>query len=122
MSFPIPVFGLTGGVASGKSTVSKMFADAGIPVIDADKLARQVFDQPDIQETILGWFGTVDRRKIREIIFADKNAKVDLESIIHPVVHQLAAQRIEELAGKGYKAAIYDAALLVESGYDQKLA
>ena len=85
--------GLTGGIASGKSTVAKMFADLGVPVIDTDIIAREVVQQgePALEE-IRGRFGeqvidssgNLDRPALRKLIFSDTDARLDLETILHP--------------------------------------
>lgn len=84
---------LTGGIASGKSTVADMFADLGVPIIDTDIIAREVVEvgQPALEE-IRGRFGegvfdatgNLDRRALRALIFADDGARSDLEEILHP--------------------------------------
>ncbi len=89
--------GLTGGIASGKSTVSKLFSDLGITIIDADKIARDLVEinQPCYHQ-VVSRFGTdillanrqLDRQKLRDIIFKDKTAKQDLETILHPSIRQ----------------------------------
>lgn len=89
--------GLTGGIASGKSTVSRLFADLGITIIDADKIARDLVDinQP-CYDQIVSRFGAdivlanqqLDRQKLRHLIFHDQNAKEDLEAILHPVIRR----------------------------------
>ncbi len=85
--------GLTGGIASGKSTVANMFADLGITVVDTDVIARQLVepDQPALQEIIarfgqhiLDSSGRLDRAGLRKLIFADQQTRRDLEAILHP--------------------------------------
>lgn len=85
--------GLTGGIASGKTTVSNLFAELGVPVIDTDVIAREVVEpgQPAIEEirmrfgdTAIGEDGALDRSAMRKRIFADSNARADLEAILHP--------------------------------------
>jgi dephospho-CoA kinase len=86
---------LTGGIASGKSTVADLFAERGVPVIDTDVIAREVVEpgQPALAEVVaafgpdvLGADGRLDRRRLREIIFADTGARRRLESILHPAI------------------------------------
>ena len=86
---------LTGGIASGKSTVANLFADLGVPVIDTDVIAREVVEpgQPalaKIVETfgrdVLDAEGRLDRRRMRERIFADPDARRRLEGIVHPAI------------------------------------
>lgn len=97
--------GLTGGIASGKSLVSKAFSKLGVTVIDADQVARQVVEpgQPALEEIkqrfgndILDEQGRLKRRQLRQIIFADDKARADLEDITHPRIREeLARQRDE---------------------------
>lgn len=121
--FPIPVIGLTGGVASGKSTVSKLFREkAGIPVIDADQIARELskpggLAAPAIQER----FGTLDRTKLRQKIFSNPDSRHDLEAILHPLIAEESRRRIADFARAGARFAIYEAALLVETGRHREL-
>lgn len=115
--------GLTGGIASGKSTVSRIIVNSGIPVIDADQLAREVV-RPGSEgyEEVIQAFGLsavsadgeLDRKVIGEVVFRDKSKLAVLESIIHPRVRRLAEERRRELESKGYSIAIYDVPLLFE--------
>lgn len=84
---------LTGGIASGKSTVANMFSDLGITIIDTDIVAREVVEpgQPALDEIrarfggdVIDAAGRLDRRALRKRIFADVNARIDLEKILHP--------------------------------------
>jgi dephospho-CoA kinase len=85
---------LTGGIASGKSTVADLFAELGVPVIDTDVIAREVVEpgQPALAQVVetfgevLGSDGRLDRRRLRERIFADPEAKRRLEAILHPAI------------------------------------
>jgi dephospho-CoA kinase len=87
--------GLTGGIASGKSLVAGLFAEFGVPVIDADRIARTVVEpgQPGLKSLIarfgagfLAPDGSLDRRALRELIFSDSAAKRDLEGLLHPLI------------------------------------
>jgi dephospho-CoA kinase len=89
--------GLSGGIASGKSTVSKMFADMGITIIDTDVIARELMNNEDIIKQITTHFGTViftenniDRSKLRELIFNNSQAKRWLEELLHPKIRAIA--------------------------------
>jgi dephospho-CoA kinase len=123
------LFGLTGGIASGKSTVSAMFAQAAVPIIDADELARAVVEpgQPALAEIALRFPGTVgpdgrlDRAKLGARIFADATERTALGAITHPRIQALAMERTAALAERGEPAAIYDAALLIENGLHRGL-
>lgn len=115
------LFGLTGGVASGKTTVAAYFKEQGIPVIDADQVSRQIIEPGGVAEqTILKRFGTNDRRKLREIIFEDSQAKKDLEAITHPLIIKESERQIIEAAAKipsnKPRIVLYEATLLIETG------
>ncbi len=93
--------GLTGGIGSGKTTVCQLFADYSIPIIDADIIARQLVEpgQPALDK-IIKQFGpeilsddALDRKKLGRIIFADPDKKKQLESILHPAIHQQLKQQ-----------------------------
>lgn len=99
---------LTGGIASGKSVVADMFADLGIPVIDTDLIARQVVrpGQPALDEIrdrfgdkVIDAAGHLDRRTLRKLVFADDDARHDLEAILHPRIG--AETRRQALAATG---------------------
>ena len=116
--------GLTGGIASGKSTVAAILRRLGASVINADELAREVV-QPgeDAWKEILDTFGpdilhddkTLDRKKLRKIVFENPAARKELEGIIHPRVRALAEKRIRELAGAGCSVIVYEVPLLFEA-------
>ncbi|MBP1915053.1 dephospho-CoA kinase [Lederbergia galactosidilyticus] len=116
--------GLTGGIASGKSTVSQMFKERGFAIIDADVAARKVVepDQSAYRE-IVQVFGEVillpnqmlDRAKLGAIIFSDETKRQKLNSIVHPAVRkQMEIWKNEALAA-GSQTVIYDIPLLFES-------
>jgi dephospho-CoA kinase len=118
------VVGLTGGIGSGKSAVAQMFAARGVPVIDADALAREVVapggpahaDVAAAWPEVIGKDGTVDRKRLGKIVFDDPAARKRLEGFLHPRIQETAEARLAALAEKGTVLAIYEAALLVESG------
>jgi len=120
----LKVLGLTGGIGSGKSTVAKLIADLGVPVLDADVLAREVVEpgQPALAEVAATWpeaigpDGKIARGKLADIVFADPAQRLRLEAIMHPRIQALSDQRFAELAAKGHALAFYEASLLVESG------
>jgi dephospho-CoA kinase len=82
------IIGLTGGIASGKSTIAKMFQTLNVDVIDADKIAKDIYNTDEIQREILKNFKTTDRKKIKEIIFRDKSQLKIINGIIHPKVRE----------------------------------
>ena len=122
--------GLTGGIASGKSTVAEILKRQGAAIINADVLAREVVE-PDRQAwtEIVKTFGTavlqpdraLDRQKLRAIIFDDAAARKKIESIIHPQVRALAEQRIREHASAGYAVIVYEVPLLFEGNLQEWL-
>ena len=120
----IHVFGLTGGLASGKSTVGRMFRARGVAVIDADLLAREVVEKGSeglaavvaaFGEQVLAPDGTMDRARVAELVFQDPARRRTLNGILHPRIAALSAQRISELDAAGQELACYEAALLVEN-------
>ena len=103
--------GLTGGIGSGKSTVTQLFENLKVPVIDADIIAHQLvaIGQPaliQIQETfgdtILNRDGSLDRKALREIVFSEPHKKQQLEDIIHPLVYIAIQHEINQLAETPY--------------------
>ena len=114
--------GLTGGIASGKSTVARRFAELGVPVIDADEIARAVVEpgQPGLAEVlrrfgagVLAPNGGRDRRALRELIFSDSSKRRDLERILHPLIRAEMERQAQAARGPYLVMAI---PLLVESG------
>ncbi|HET9107087.1 MAG TPA: dephospho-CoA kinase [Steroidobacteraceae bacterium] len=112
--------GLTGGIASGKSTVAKFFGALGVPIIDTDQVAREVVEpgQPPLERLverfgrgILTPDGHLDRPKLREIVFSDPRARTDLEALTHPAIGS-AVQAWSAAAGGPYQILIVP--LLVE--------
>lgn len=119
------LFGLTGGIASGKSTVGARFRARGLPVIDADALAREVVEKgtPGLAEIVqtfgaevLFEDGTLDRKKLAAVVFGDDAKRRALNAIVHPKITALGLERADELRAKGHPLACYEAALLVENG------
>ena len=129
MARAFKLIGLTGNIGSGKSTVRKMFAARGVPVIDADDLAREVREpgQPAHAEIAAAWpdavtpDGRLDRKRLAEIVFADPAARKRLEAIMHPHIQTLSRARSAALAAAGHELAIYEASLLIESGRHPEL-
>ncbi|SFJ13340.1 dephospho-CoA kinase [Halobacillus dabanensis] len=118
------VIGLTGSIASGKSTVAKMFREMEIPVIDADQISKDVVEPGQAAyeeivhhfgETILQEDGRIDRKKLGQIIFADEEQRNQLNSIVHPRVRQEMINRREYYKQKQYAAVVLDIPLLYES-------
>lgn len=116
-------FGLTGGIATGKSTVTKMLREQGYSVIDADELAKKAVSKhsPGLRsivekfgESVLTVDGELDRKKLGQIVFADKNKLLQLENMVHPFVQAEVIKQKEMLIGQGYTLAFYDVPLLFE--------
>jgi dephospho-CoA kinase len=120
----LKVLGLTGGIGTGKSTVARMFVARGVPVVDADALARDVVvpGQPAHAEIAAAWPAvigadrTIDRKRLGEIVFADPAVRARLEAITHPRIQAAGTEHLAALAAAGHPLALYAAALLVESG------
>ncbi|MBC2712626.1 MAG: dephospho-CoA kinase [Desulfosarcina sp.] len=126
------IAGLTGGIASGKSTVSRFLSDAGARIIDADKIAREVVKQgTPAYDEILSFFGNtillpdgeIDRLRLGDIIFNDPEKKARLDTIVHPRVFERSAQMIGHIAAQAPNAVvIMDVPLLLEAGMERDLA
>jgi dephospho-CoA kinase len=119
------ILGLTGGIASGKSTASARFAELGVPIVDADKLAREVVEKgtdglAEIVKVfgpeVLDAEGALDRKKLGAIVFDDADLRKRLEQITHPRIAALSMQRMAAIATSGAPYGLYEAALLVEKG------
>lgn len=119
------VVGLTGGICSGKSTVSRIFREEGIPVVDADRIAREiVLPGTPVHGEIVRRFGEgvlrpdgrIDRRKLGAIVFADPEKRSLLESITHPAIAAGIADRLRSLEESGHPIAVVEAALIHEAG------
>ena len=125
----IKLIGLSGGIGSGKSTVADMLRQRGIPVIDADVIARQVVQPglPAYRDIALAWptvvaaDGTIDRKKLATIVFSDPASQAHLEAITHPRIREEVAVQAEALGKAGHVLAFLEAALIVESGFYKQL-
>lgn len=119
------LIGLTGGIASGKSTVARRLAEHGAHVIDADQLARDAVAVgsaglrkvvAQFGQQLLGPDGSLNRSALGELVFADPGARARLEAIVHPAVQALYEQRLAEVVAREPDAVVvYDIPLLVES-------
>ncbi|WP_017726621.1 dephospho-CoA kinase [Halalkalibacterium ligniniphilum] len=118
------IIGLTGGIASGKTSVSKMFKELKIPVVDADQIAREVV-QPgeDAYKRIVAHFGkgilqedgTIERKKLGAIVFNDDSERNVLNGIVHPAVRERMQNQRKEYEAQGAKSIVFDIPLLYES-------
>ncbi|MBN1238370.1 MAG: dephospho-CoA kinase, partial [Gammaproteobacteria bacterium] len=121
--------GLTGGVASGKSVVTRFFRDVGSPTIDTDLVAREVveYGRPGLVavrqafgEAILTPDGRLDRRKLRSIIFADESKRRELNAILHPLIRRRVLEQVDALAARGdVPYVIIAVPLLVETNFGE---
>ncbi|MCY7835325.1 dephospho-CoA kinase [Bacillus haynesii] len=121
------VIGLTGGIASGKSTVAQMFQQCGITVVDADVIAKEAVEQgmpayQKIAETfgqgVLLETGDIDRRKLGEIVFANEEKRLQLNAIVHPEVRKMMIKQRDEAVRAGKRFVVLDIPLLYESGLE----
>lgn len=119
------VFGLTGGIGSGKSVVAQRFRERRLPVIDADQIAREIVapGSPALAELVAAFGagilepnGTLNRHAVAKLVFADAEARAKLNAITHPRVRELTALRVTEYAARGEPLVCYEVPLLVESG------
>ena len=121
------VIGLTGGIGSGKSTVSAMLADLGARVVDADKIGHFVY-RPGSEgfravvdafgAGIVAADGTIDRARLGAIVFADADARARLNAIVHPLIGAELAARISAARDDGYDGpVVVEAAILIEAGW-----
>lgn len=127
----LKLIGLTGGIACGKSTVSGMMRELGLPVIDADQIARDVVrpGEPayraiveEFGRDILNDDATIDREKLGALVFANEEKRKLLESLTHPHVFRAIAEEVRRLAReRRAKAIVIDAALLFESGLSDSM-
>lgn len=118
------VIGLTGSIGTGKSTISKMFTDRGIPVVDADLIAREVV-KPDAAaytdivatfgEDILLADGRLDRKALGNIVFADEAQRLQLNEIVHPAIRTEMIRQRDEYVEKNHAYVVMDIPLLFES-------
>lgn len=119
------IAGLTGGIASGKSTVSSIFRSFGVEIADADITAKKISEREDVIQEIgkifgkdvLSAEGQIDRVKLKEVVFSDKNKLVQLNNIIHPKVME-EFKKIKENTPKN-DIIIFDIPLLFEAGMDK---
>ena len=117
--------GVTGGIGSGKSTVSAMLASAGAELIDADAISRRLTAAggaaiaPIIQQfgqALVSSGGALNRDAMRELVFSNPDAKAQLENIIHPMVSKACAEQAKRAQAAGKVCVVFDVPLLVESG------
>jgi len=120
------VIGLTGGMGSGKSTVSQLLAEFGAVIIDADKVGHEAY-QPNTKtwqelvatfgQQIVAQDGTIDRKKLGAIVFGSPEQLTRLNSIVHPRMFEMMKERIEQYRRQGVKVVVLDAAILFEANW-----
>lgn len=118
------VFGLTGGISSGKSTVTRMLRELGAEVLDADVLAREVVEPgtPGLAAIaerfpgVVGADGRLDRARLGARVFGDDAERAALNAIIHPLVREAFVEKVQAMEARGVERVIYDVPLLVEAG------
>jgi dephospho-CoA kinase len=124
-------YGLTGGIASGKSVVAAMLREEGFPVVAADQVSHALIERSGgayaevvslFGKAILDAEGNIDRRAVANIVFEDREMLNRLNSIVHPKVEREMLRQFAEFEKTGkYAAAFVEAALVFEAGLDQKL-
>ncbi|WP_366749706.1 dephospho-CoA kinase [Tepidanaerobacter sp. EBM-38] len=122
------VVGLTGGIASGKSTVSSLLKDKGAAIIDADEIAKETMSKgKPVWVSVINHFGEqilnddksdIDRKKLADIVFSDRVQLEALNSLTHPEILKEIKKQLENYKKAGRKVIVIDAALLLESGLD----
>jgi len=120
------VIGLTGGIGSGKSTVSQFLAELGAIIIDADKIGHEVFKPgTEAWREVVSAFGkrvraddgAIDRKKLSAIVFDNPEARVKLNEIMHPLIYEVVKAQLEEYRRKGAGVVVLEASLLIEAGW-----
>jgi len=123
------IIGLTGGIATGKSTVCKILKKLGIKIIESDKIAHQVLNLDEVieevkkhfGETVLDKDGYIDRKKLGKVVFNEEKKRKQLESITHPKIFELIDKKIDEYQDKKEEIIVLDAPLLFETALDKKV-
>lgn len=118
------MIGLTGSIASGKSTIAKMFTHLNIPVIDADQISRKVVEPgEEAYEGVIHQFGKglllptgeINREKLGQIVFADENKRQQLNHIVHPVIRKEMIQQRDHYVKEKHHRVVLDIPLLYEN-------
>jgi len=120
------IIGLTGGIGSGKSTVSQFLAELGAVILDADKVGHEAF-KPDTEiwrevvaafgQQILTPSGSIDRGKLGEMVFGNPGLLSRLNQIMHPRMYEIVKARIEDCQRQGVEVVVLEAPLLIETGW-----
>lgn len=126
----IRIIGLTGGIATGKNSVATFFEERGLTVIDSDQLSREavVPGSPALERIVTAFGrevltpdGSLDRKGLARIVFADRGKRRQLEDILHPEIRRLAEGRIARAAAAGERVVVYMAPLLIEAGLEERV-
>ena len=121
------VIGLTGGIGSGKSEVSRMLKEFGAEIIDADRVGHEAYlPNTETYDKVVAEFGddiiqtdgAIDRKKLGARIFAEPEARERLNAIVHPRMYAMVEERIQRLREQSATAVVLDAAILIEAGWD----
>ncbi|SHN83409.1 dephospho-CoA kinase [Desulfitobacterium chlororespirans] len=123
------VIGLTGGIGSGKSTVSRWLSQQGVPIIDADRTVHELYHEPETIAAIAAAFGhdiltdskEINRKALGRIVFADDQARKQLEKILHPRVRVAMEKQQKALEQAGKRICVWDVPLLFEAGYGSQM-
>jgi dephospho-CoA kinase len=123
----LKLIGLTGGAGSGKSTVAAMLRDIGAEVLDADEAAHAAYEpgSPGFDEVVREFGsefvrdGRIDRGRLGELVFNDRDARLRLNAIVHPLVREWMAARTAEAAQRGAPVVVQDVPLLFENGLER---
>ena len=120
------ILGLTGSLGMGKSTAARFFAEAGVPVHDADAVVHRLYEGEAVAAIEAAFPGTtaagkVDRNKLAVRVLGDAAALQRLEAIVHPLVQEAERRLLAEAAANGEKVAVLDIPLLFETGGDRRV-
>ena len=120
------LIGLTGGIGSGKSTVARFLAELGAVVIDVDKIGHEILKaDTEIKRKVITTFGPqilsssgeIDRRKLGQIVFRDSEARLKLNQLMHPRMHNEVKRRLKRYDEQGVSMVVLEAPLLLEAGW-----
>jgi len=120
------ILGLTGSIGMGKSTTSRLFAEAGVPVHDADATVHRLYEEEAVAAVESAFPGStqagrVDRTKLSALVLGDPAAMARLEAIVHPLVREAEEKFLAAAAAGGARAVVLDIPLLFETGADARV-
>ncbi len=119
------ILGLTGGIGSGKSTVSRFLTELGAVILDADKVGHDALEDTGIRQKIVSAFGqqvlapngNIDRKKLGELVFGDAKSLAKLNQIMHPMMYQIVKVQLKEYRQQEVNVVVLEAPLLIEAGW-----